>query len=167
MTWWLCISTKIVPNFLPRRKAKSSIPSSDTCSTGAVGSAMILRRMVIQFRVIVDGCIETCSIADFPSAFYEAHPHCFPHVEERRSHYDKPLQPGQRQSYPYHLGEVCTAMRSLRSRVFLDEIQVVDRIGNTSGESIAPGMRRSLQQFETRYYPSAPSSFVEEGDEQG
>src|SRR5258708_31766964 len=41
------MSTRMVPNFLPRLKAKSSIPSSDTCPTGPVGSAIMHRRMVI------------------------------------------------------------------------------------------------------------------------
>ncbi len=47
IVWWLCISTRIVPKFLPRRKEKSSIPSSDTRSTAAVGRTMIRRRIVV------------------------------------------------------------------------------------------------------------------------
>src|SRR2546425_12811794 len=56
------MSTRMVPNFLPRRKEKSSIPSCATSSTGAVGSAM--RRRII---VIGQVCIPKRSVTRAPS----------------------------------------------------------------------------------------------------
>ncbi len=47
ITLWRCMSTRIVPNFFRRRKAKSSIPSSTTRSPAAVGSTMRRRRIVV------------------------------------------------------------------------------------------------------------------------
>jgi len=62
MTLWLCMSTRMLPNFLPRRKEKSSIPSSTTGSTDSVGSAMMRRRMVIG-----QVCIPNRSVKRAPS----------------------------------------------------------------------------------------------------
>ena len=110
----------------------------------------------IQFKVIDNERVKICNVADFPSQFYEHHSHYLPHVEERRSHYGKPLQPGQGRSYPYHLGEVCDAIYSLESQTFFDEVQVIDEIGNIYSESVSPEQRSYLQTYKALYYDGGP-----------